>query len=359
MNRILKYRETIYGMCAIWIMFFHISSRVGISRWLFNLRQIIYQGNIGVDIFMFISGWCLYLSYSKNQDLKRYVKNRFFRVVFPYICISLFYWLWKNLEETPSVAGRFNMVMFVKDICSWTFWRNGTQTLWYVYAICVCYIIFPIIFNLISRKKKFMIGIIMGGIYLFNVGMIFNELFSKKMGIFWIISEAYSNSSILWTRIPVFVMGCIVGKMQVSHIRYKVSFKKKALDELASTGIVILFFTVFPLRLIFQKYGVPNEILWLIYGPISICLAVVMARVFEWMNKNFGGGILRMVQKIGTGTLELYMVHVILCHLFDFYEIWSIVGWYAYAIIPITSILIALMCVKCMNFARNNILNFR
>lgn len=65
MESVLKYRNQIYGFLALWILFFHGYLRVDVSsilnksvliKGIFNFLNI---GNCGVDVFLFLSGFCL------------------------------------------------------------------------------------------------------------------------------------------------------------------------------------------------------------------------------------------------------------------------------------------------------------
>ena len=51
---VMKYREFLFGLAAVWIVFFHIRAMVGVPRE-GVLRGFLSLGNIGVDIFMFLS----------------------------------------------------------------------------------------------------------------------------------------------------------------------------------------------------------------------------------------------------------------------------------------------------------------
>ena len=81
LNIINESRNIILGIATLLIVLFH-SSALNFNELLganiiSNILNFIKRtGNIGVDIFLFLSGIGLYFSLSKN-NLKQYYKNRF------------------------------------------------------------------------------------------------------------------------------------------------------------------------------------------------------------------------------------------------------------------------------------------
>ena len=69
-----KYRNAIYGLCAIWIVFFHGSETFHINDCegiRMTLGLILRTGNCAVDVFMLLSGIGLYFSLSKKPKLSK------------------------------------------------------------------------------------------------------------------------------------------------------------------------------------------------------------------------------------------------------------------------------------------------
>ena len=65
LNNISKYRGELMGFAIIIVMLFHVSLSKT-SPW-FGLRRM---GNLGVDIFFFLSGIGLWYSWAKQQNFK-------------------------------------------------------------------------------------------------------------------------------------------------------------------------------------------------------------------------------------------------------------------------------------------------
>lgn len=87
LENITKYRNEIYGISALWIMLFHgcILKKVHLA----NVSELMYSilnfGNVGVDIFLFLSGISCFYSFHKIQDWDLFYKKRLMRVLPPYM----------------------------------------------------------------------------------------------------------------------------------------------------------------------------------------------------------------------------------------------------------------------------------
>ena len=139
MEQILKYRNGIYGFMALWILFFHIEIRVGMATQMPFLTNFVQMGNFGVDVFMFLSGYCLALSLNRNSSTKQFYAKRFKRLVVSYLVIAVPFFLWKCYAEFSS----WHFLHFVYDVTGLSFWLEGCQNAWFVEAIILFYIITP------------------------------------------------------------------------------------------------------------------------------------------------------------------------------------------------------------------------
>ena len=70
-------RITIMGVAALWIMLFHSTIQVPI-----RIVEIFCRlGYLGVDIFMFISGFSMRHSYDRSVDCKDFYLKRIKRII--------------------------------------------------------------------------------------------------------------------------------------------------------------------------------------------------------------------------------------------------------------------------------------
>ena len=81
LQKISRHRTALMGFAIIGILLFH--SRIAVP-YIDNLFVIGYGG---VDIFLFLSGFGLFFSFSENQNLASFYKKRFLRIFPAYIFI--------------------------------------------------------------------------------------------------------------------------------------------------------------------------------------------------------------------------------------------------------------------------------
>ena len=90
-----KFRSEIMGLACLWVMLHH-----NVFDWpnaLEPLERFALYGNLGVDIFLLLSGVGLYYAWSKKPKLGDFYARRFVRVLVPYLIFALPYWAWRDL----------------------------------------------------------------------------------------------------------------------------------------------------------------------------------------------------------------------------------------------------------------------
>ena len=199
MNKLLRNRNAVYGICAIWIVLFHIFRKIGMP-YIPVVTNVVSLGNMGVDIFLFLSGISLSVSAAKHQyektGWKEYYRRRFNRVMIPYLIIAVPYYLWNCIaEQTGGIIRR--AAIFIANLTSASFWLKGMQTTWYVYAIVVFYLLFPRIYGFVKNQKSTAKVALLILMVLFAVASYYIPLLD--------------NSMIVWARLPVFTLGVMIG----------------------------------------------------------------------------------------------------------------------------------------------------
>jgi len=91
LERINKSRTILLGIATLLVTFFHMYSldfyELINIRFVANILTFVKSiGNVGVDIFLFLSGIGLYFSYKKN-NLKQFYMNRFVRILPEFILV--------------------------------------------------------------------------------------------------------------------------------------------------------------------------------------------------------------------------------------------------------------------------------
>lgn len=182
---IISQRLSLMGFSIIAILLYH--SYVWITPEDSNYLIVFKYGYIGVDIFMYLSGFGLCFSYAMNK-LSTFYYRRLIRI-FPLnilsgILISLFV-----LQHGDSITV-WDIVCNISTL--YYYGIGGTYWNWFIPAIIILYLAFPFLFFL---SKKF-------GLYFFvilNIAII-------SILILYHIDWRYSC---LISRLPVFVSGIL------------------------------------------------------------------------------------------------------------------------------------------------------
>ncbi len=195
-----KYRNPIYGVSIVWIMIFHAAGLDNVDysfghESLNFLAEFINVGNIGVDIFLFLSGVCLYFSFHKNPDIYAFIKKRFARLYVPAIVIFIAYWTYQLV-----VSGDWGS--YVLSLSLLAFWFGGDGVIWFVAAILIMYLLYPYIYHFLFDAKHSFVRL------LILLAVSYLIIFALAQ----VAPEFYDRAEIALTRFPVFFIGCWAGK---------------------------------------------------------------------------------------------------------------------------------------------------
>ena len=194
-----KYRNELYGVSILWIILFH-----GLEFKNFNLfkeisgfKKIIEHGNIGVEIFLFMSGVCLYYSMKKERNIFKFYKKRFKKILIPFLLIDCLYWF------CSCIILNNDILTFIKNITFYSFWFEGMKTVWFIALIIPLYIFYPLLFKYILNNNKInrLIYIVSLCIVAYVICYILKSVDPK----------CFKMIEIALTRIPVFLLGSYCG----------------------------------------------------------------------------------------------------------------------------------------------------
>lgn len=213
MNEIKKistYRTSIMGFSILWVIFYHIGLEYSFSNVL--IGRIASLGYGGVDFFIFLSGFGLYYSYLKDNSITNFYKKRLRRILPEFIIITFIFCL---------INGNFSFTNFLIRISTVGFWfpyLNLPYNQWFVSAIILFYILFPIYMYYFQKHPK--LTVIIGCI----LGFILTAIYSYT---YFVLFPYEKNGLIFFTsRIPLFCIGVYFGKLSIistppSHTQQK------------------------------------------------------------------------------------------------------------------------------------------
>ncbi|MCR4673298.1 MAG: acyltransferase [Lachnospiraceae bacterium] len=283
-----KYRSQIYGFSILWIMLFHAKAMLGLrydnfSEMLWWLDSIMKHGNTGVDVFLFMSGVCLFFSFSRNQDMALYYKKRMQRLFIPVLVIDGWYWAVFTLILGTGIWG------FVSRISLACFWITGDQQIWYVSLILVLYLLYPFFYAVIFSGKEthaWLRTVLLTAAVLLVIHSF--RMSSPRL---------FNVYEIALCRFPVFIAGTFAG-------RYVSSGKKMP------GGIYIAAAAVMAAAVALKCAGLIDSLMIRYWGSIiGLSAMVLLVFVLKPVSNPVPH---RFLSYFGERSLELYLAHVMI-----------------------------------------------
>lgn len=285
LSNISRYRGELMGAAMLFVILFH----VGLPRedTFFGLRRM---GNIGVDIFLFLSGMGLWFSWTKKPDIKNFYFRRLLRVYPAWlVAASLFYIPDFVCPDLVRHGGHSTSIIdLIGDITiNWDFWLHDELTFWYIPATMMLYVVTPFYMQLIIKHPIYRwlpIAMIMWCIIVQYITP---------------IHSGVGHLEIFWSRVPIYFLG----------INIAAAVKRKDTLDGASIWMIILIFAMSLMSSIFleqEKHGqFPLFLERMLYIPLTVTSILLLNRVFRrtprWFNQSF--------KFVGMISLEAYLVH--------------------------------------------------
>lgn len=282
---ISRFRGELMGMAMLFVILFHVS--LPQSDAFFGLRRI---GNIGVDIFLFLSGIGLWFSWTKTDcGLKKktcaFYLKRIVRIYPAWILMATLFYLPDYLSVRHYSK---SVVDLLGDILvNWDFWLHDELTFWYIPATMMLYLFAPPYMELIKRHPIYRwmpVLMIMWCILVQWVTPIHNTV---------------GHLEIFWSRVPIFFIGINLGD----------SVKNRQTLDGTSLWMIIAMFAMALACSIFMEQNIhgrfPLFIERMLYIPLTVTSILLLNRLFrrtpQWFNATF--------RVIGTLSLEAYLIH--------------------------------------------------
>lgn len=285
LGNISRYRGELMGLAIIFVVLFH----VGLPREdiFFGLRRM---GNIGVDIFLFLSGIGLWYSWSKTPSTLTFLFKRFFRVYPAWIIIAALYYIPDMIcpDLVRHGGHSTNIIDLIGDITiNWDFWLNDELTFWYIPAIMMLYLFTPAYIQLIIKHPTYR--------WLPALMMAWCIVLQYVSPIY----DAVGHIEIFWSRVPIFLLGINMGT----------AVKEKKTVEGSSIWLIIIAFIGTLSTCIYLeqvKHGhFPLFLERMLYIPLTITgiilLNELLSKAPAWFHK--------VCVFIGAISLEIYLIH--------------------------------------------------
>lgn len=299
LSKISRYRGELMGFAIIIVMLFHVSTPR--SDMFYGLRRM---GNLGVDIFFFLSGIGLWYSWTKRQDWLRFYKNRLLRIYPAWLIIVGWFYISRFNPTRPSYALPFGgtgnatvdswIDLFGDVLFNWDFWLHDELTFWYVPATMMMYLFAPFYMELIRRHPIYRWLVVMPLMWCIIVQYVLP------------IHHALGHIEIFWSRVPIFMLGINIAE----------SVRQKMVIDRQAWWMVLLFFAASLASCIWleqMRHGrFPLYTERMLYIVLAITTTLIMAEAFDRM-KSWSKGrfsVNKAFAWVGGISLEMYLIHV-------------------------------------------------
>ena len=303
LDLVSRFRGALYGLSILWVVLFHarVVNKVDFkfghpgSHALSVFANVIRHGNVGVDVFLLLSGIFLYYSYSKNPDPVTFVKKRAVRIYVPVAVIYTAWWIVKFTIRN-GISGMIPRLVLRETLLC--FWVNGNGGAWYASLIMALYLAYPYIFAFLypqgpdtsratsTRRVAIMVAV----------------TYAAVISCWMTAPERYDMLDVALTRIPIFMFGAYLGKFVKDGARLP---KWSVLIAIAGTVAFFWCFKALRLGKCYDRYP---------YFLGGIFVTWVLAAAFSGLDSLRKGNslVLRFLSFTGGFSFELYLTHMML-----------------------------------------------
>ena len=321
------YRTELMGIAALMVILCHSLMPPSIDYRSDFLKWFLIQGNRGVDIFFFVSGFGLCFSLSKHfrkenktgfySQFWDWYTRRFSRILPAYLILGAIFFVFEGIHNNtltlPYIIGNLSTIQY---------WSTG-KGIWYIAALLPLYIIAPFYFLLIKNTNKFLISSIAIILYLL-------------LGVYFANWEGYKTFKVV-EKFVSFIIGFYLADLIES---------RKKINIISAFAIITAIFIL--IKLIFPK-GTYYE--WLFIYPIMV-LSIYLFQIPIIYNAS---------KWCGEKSLESYLSNCVLISLMTFVSLewmpsWLLYGnYFRYGIIIVLGLLLAGITNNAVTFLRNKV----
>ncbi|MDL2243392.1 acyltransferase [Bacteroidales bacterium OttesenSCG-928-J19] len=292
LSLISRYRTPLMGFAILWVVFFHLPYELssGVPSFVKSIKSIGYGG---VDIFLFLSGFGLYYSLSKNDfNLREYYRSRFTRILPEFWVVLLLFFI-SNMDFSPRSF--YNLICKATTLGYWVRGYGIPFTLWYISSIIGFYAVYPFFFK---KFKEYGISMAIKSI----IAALALIMIYALIAVYVFDNRNFGGLLILTiSRIPVFIIGTIFGYATKNNINFTLSPIKIVLI-LFSVVIAALSLPIF--FIFFKDYLWTCSLYFLPFIILTPALCVIICIIIS--KKKF---LSSMLVPFGTISLELYLFH--------------------------------------------------
>lgn len=230
--------------------------------------------------FIFLSGFGLFYSFNKNNNLKDFYRKRWYRLMVPFLIMATPFYLY-------SLLNNGDLISFLLNESTLYFWLYGNNGMRYISISVLLYLLFPLMYVFVFKSDKNKNTVSSRALLLIFISICSVVLISK------LFPEYYDMTSIGITQIPIFILGILVGY-------YALYSCKLTIYHLIGCGILVLTMWVAKKT---NNYYIP-------YYEMSVRLLLIPLTCII-MDKFKPRRLVRFFEWFGKYSLELYVLHML------------------------------------------------
>lgn len=277
---ISRFRGELMGLAMLFIILFHVWVRRDDP--FYGLHRC---GNVGVDMFLFLSGVGLWFAWTRHPDTRLFYARRFARIFPAWLVMACLFYV-------PDFLGSGRYSSSVGDLIgdvtlNLGFWEHDELTFWYIPAIMALYISAPPYMWLVSRLPVYRWLPVLMVVWC--------------VAVQWVepLHSAVGHIEIFWSRVPVFFLGINAGQLVM---------ERRRLQKGSMPLLLVTFGMTFGTCLYLEQelHGrFPLFVERMIYIPLTFTTVLLLARMLRrtpgWMNA--------ALRTVGALSLECYLIH--------------------------------------------------
>lgn len=262
-QNIVENKTKLMGGSICLIMLFHTNAGS-------NCLVVTFVKNlcdIGVDMFLFLSGFTCAYSFARNPNVRLFYKKRFIRIVPAYLIVATLWYAWHYVQND-----NMSWQVWLFNIFTLNFFIDGCLDFWYIPVIIVFYFLLPPYVGLIKRNR---LGRYIP--YLIVIG--------SFIGAFL---HFFEPQSFLYLRLPIYLIG-------INAFYYSNNVEKDMPSYVKLFILIVALMGLFYVMYIRPDY---YQLKYLFYIPLVLFIMQIRK-----------GIQVRIFSILGIYTLELYLLH--------------------------------------------------
>ncbi len=280
--RLSQYRGVLMGIAIIMIVFFHVA--LPRSSAFFGVKRM---GNMGVDIFFFLSGIGLWFAWVKRSEVLYFYRRRLLRILPAWLLFSTAFYL-------PDFLGQQRFSSSLADLIgditiNWDFWLHDELTFWYIPATLMLYLWAPWYMRALQRNRWW--------------------AYAPVLMICWCVAvqyiapihQAVGHIEIFWSRVPIFFIGIVAGQW----VKERRTLSAGALPVISTIVVALLALCIALEQTAHGRF--PLFIERIIYIPLVVALLLWLCHFMHRIPVK----VLSALTFVGGISLEIYLIH---CH---------------------------------------------